>query len=184
MPVKLLDRLRWSRPVSNETETETGKNVDSDAPPRDAEKDEKEKDVDEGVKPLEDDSDGDTSAAQQGIKDVEAMTHVWTRGHLIAAYVLIWLITFIDAMQQNMSSSLTAYVTSSFSAHSLTSVTGIVANLIGGISKIPLAKILDLWGRPHGFALMVVILTLGLIMMAGCNNVQTYCAAQVFYWVG
>ena len=24
----------------------------------------------------------------------------------------------------------------------------------------------------------------GLIMMAGCNNVETYCAAQVFYWVG
>jgi hypothetical protein len=27
-------------------------------------------------------------------------------------------------------------------------------------------------------------MTLGLIMMAGCNNVQTYCAAQVFYNVG
>lgn len=31
---------------------------------------------------------------------------------------------------------------------------------------------------------MVGSMTLGLIMMAGCNNVQTYCAAQVFYNVG
>lgn len=31
---------------------------------------------------------------------------------------------------------------------------------------------------------MVASFTLGLIMMAGCNNVQTYCAAQVFFWVG
>ncbi|KAF7587916.1 hypothetical protein BBP40_006511 [Aspergillus hancockii] len=27
-------------------------------------------------------------------------------------------------------------------------------------------------------------MTIGLIMMAGCNSVQTYCAAQVFYSVG
>ena len=31
---------------------------------------------------------------------------------------------------------------------------------------------------------MIASCTLGLIMMAGCNNVQTYCAAQVFYNVG
>ncbi|KAJ4509958.1 hypothetical protein HRR83_007653 [Exophiala dermatitidis] len=31
---------------------------------------------------------------------------------------------------------------------------------------------------------MVISITVGLIMMAGCNNVETYCAAQVFYNVG
>ena len=31
---------------------------------------------------------------------------------------------------------------------------------------------------------MVLSLTIGLIMMAGCNSVETYAAAQVFYWLG
>lgn len=31
---------------------------------------------------------------------------------------------------------------------------------------------------------MLTCFTVGLIMMAACNTVQTYCAAQVFFWVG
>lgn len=96
----------------------------------------------------------------------------------------IWAIAFIDTMQQGMSTSLLPFVTSSFQQHSLTATTSIMSSLIGGISKLPLAKILDIWGRPQGFALMVACMTLGLIMMAACNNVQTFAAAQVFYWVG
>jgi MFS family permease len=96
----------------------------------------------------------------------------------------IWIIYFVTTMQQNMTTQLTPYVTSAFQAHSLTAATSIMSSLIGGISKLPLAKILDIWGRPQGFALMVASLTLGLVMMAGCNNVETYAAAQVFYWLG
>lgn len=32
--------------------------------------------------------------------------------------------------------------------------------------------------------MMSIVLTLGLVMMAACTNVQTYAAAQVFYWMG
>lgn len=96
----------------------------------------------------------------------------------------IWCIYFVSAMQQNMSFNLSPYVTSEFYAHSLTAATGIMSSIIGGLWQLPLAKILDIWGRPQGFALMVCSLTIGLIMMAACQNVQTYAAAQVFYWVG
>jgi len=94
------------------------------------------------------------------------------------------MITFIDSMQQGMGFSLTPYVTSSFYQHSLTAATYIMSDIIGGLFKLPLAKILDIWGRPQGFAVMVAFMTVGLIMMAACQNVQTYAAAQVFYWVG
>lgn len=59
-----------------------------------------------------------------------------------------------------------------------------MSNLLGGLLKLPLAKVLDIWGRPQGFAFSTFLLTIGLIMMAACQNVQTYAAAQVFYWVG
>lgn len=76
------------------------------------------------------------------------------------------------------------YVTSAFRQHSLTAATGIMAHLLGGLLKLPLAKILDIWGRPQGFVFTTFILTVGLVMMAACQNVQTFAAAQVFYWVG
>jgi len=68
--------------------------------------------------------------------------------------------------------------------HSLTPLTNILSSLIGGLWKLTLAKILDIFGRPQGYAMSVFILTMGLTMMALCRNVETYCAAQVIYWVG
>ncbi|KAK3997897.1 putative siderophore iron transporter [Cladorrhinum sp. PSN332] len=130
------------------------------------------------------DSDAISLDAQAGVQDIEALTKVWTKKDIILAYITIWFIYFIDAMQQNMSNNLSPYVTSEFNSHSLTSAVNIFAYLIAGLSKLPLAKILDIWGRPHGFILMLLCLTLGLAMMAGCNNVETFAAAQVFYWVG
>ena len=59
-----------------------------------------------------------------------------------------------------------------------------MSNIIGGVFKLTLAKILDVWGRPQGYAIAVFMLTVGLIMMATCQNVEMYAAAQVFYWVG
>ncbi|KAL2151149.1 hypothetical protein VTH82DRAFT_6247 [Thermothelomyces myriococcoides] len=130
------------------------------------------------------DSDEISLNAQAGVQDVEAFAKVWTKSHLILAYVCIWCIAFVDAMQQGMSATLTPYVTSAFNSHSLTAATSIFSSLIGGLFKLPLAKILDVWGRPQGFVTMMVCLTIGLIMMAGCNSVETYAAGQVFYWVG
>ncbi|CAG8219761.1 unnamed protein product [Penicillium nalgiovense] len=122
--------------------------------------------------------------AQAGVKGVQATAAVWTKSHMILAYVIIWFIYFITSIQEVVIRSLNPYVTSAFQLHSLTAATSIMANIIGGLSKIPLAKILDSWGRPQGMSLMLLIWVVGFIMMAGCNNVQTYAAAQVFSSVG
>ncbi|KKY19248.1 putative siderophore iron [Phaeomoniella chlamydospora] len=125
-----------------------------------------------------------TPEFQYGVQKAQAMTQVWTKENLILAYVVIWLIQFIQGFSSGISSTLTPWVTSAFAEHSLTATTSIVSGLVGGLVKLPYAKLMDVWGRPQGFAIMVACATLGLIMMAGCNNVKTYCAAQVFYYVG
>ncbi|KAI0853942.1 MFS general substrate transporter [Daldinia vernicosa] len=134
----------------------------------------------------ETDTDGDAidNNAQAGVQKIEATTMVWTRSNLILAYVFIWIIYFVDSMQQGMGSLLTPYVTSAFALHSLTATTSVMSGIFGGVSKLTLAKILDIWGRPQGFLVVVLLMTVGLVMMAACNNVETYAAAQVFYWVG
>lgn len=96
----------------------------------------------------------------------------------------MWIVLFIQSFISGIVGTLTPYVTSSFNAHSLTATTNIISSLIGGLVKLPYAKLMDIWGRPQGFALMVGCFTMGLVMMAGCNDVKTYCAAQVFYSIG
>jgi hypothetical protein len=148
------------------------------------------KSEDEGVSP----------EVQHGVQVAQAINQVWSREHLIAAYIVIWIINFIQGFGSGITGALlfglagttlisfpgtlTPYVTSSFQAHSLTATTSIISSLISGLWKLPYAKILDVWGRPQGFALMVASTVLGFVMMAGCNNVTTYCAAQVFYQLG
>lgn len=87
-------------------------------------------------------------------------------------------------MQMGTIGLLTPYVTSNFARHSLTPTVGIMTSIIGGISKLTLAKILDVFGRPQGYLISVLLATLGLVMMAATSNVEMFAAAQVFYWVG
>jgi MFS family permease len=96
----------------------------------------------------------------------------------------MWVIQFIMAFASGVVSTLTPYMTSSFQLHSLTALTNVVSTVVSGVWKLPYAKIMDIWGRPQALTIGVAFMALGLIMMAGCNNVKTYCAAQVFYYVG
>ncbi|KAI6783661.1 Siderophore iron transporter-like protein [Emericellopsis cladophorae] len=122
--------------------------------------------------------------AQAGVQNIEATTTVWSKKALIFAYVWIWVIYFVNTMQQGATGALTPYVTSAFQEHSLTPTVSIMSNIIGGVSKLVIAKILDVVGRPTGYLVTLLLMTVGLIMMAACNSVEMYAAAQVFYWVG
>ncbi|KAL2131958.1 hypothetical protein VTI74DRAFT_4413 [Chaetomium olivicolor] len=125
-----------------------------------------------------------SSDVQAGVQNIEAAASVWGKWHLVAAYGFIWLIYFITSLQEVVVRAFSPFVTSSFSAHSLTAATNIFSNIIAGLSKLALAKLLDVWGRPQGMTLMLVIWIIGFCMMAACKNVETYAAAQVFSAVG
>ncbi|KAK7414847.1 hypothetical protein QQX98_006362 [Neonectria punicea] len=127
---------------------------------------------------------GVTSSYQAGVRQIEAITTVWTKRDMIMAYGIIWFIYFITSTQEVVVRSLSPFVTSEFSAHSLTAVTGIISSLFGGLSKLVFAKIMDTWGRPQTLLLTMVIWICGFIMMAACRNVETYVAAQVFAVTG
>ncbi|KAJ4252893.1 hypothetical protein NW762_010799 [Fusarium torreyae] len=143
-------------------------------------------DVDVNVDEKHTDSDTDVASAGglRGVEKMQALTQTWTKPWLIAAYLLIWLVFFVDSLQQQIANSLLPYVVSSFGLHGLMSATGIVSNLVSGVSKLPLARIIDVIGRVQGLLIMLFCVVISLILMAVCNNVQTYAAAQVFFWTG
>ncbi|KAK9416610.1 putative Siderophore iron transporter-like protein [Seiridium unicorne] len=121
---------------------------------------------------------------QFGVQAAEATLQVWTKQHLIAAYLCMWLINFVNAFSSGVAGTLTTYAVSDFSMHSLVSTTSILSGLIPGLTKLAYAKYIDNFGRPQGFILAFSTMTIGLIMFAACNNVETYCAAAVFYYTG
>lgn len=121
---------------------------------------------------------------QDGVREAEAITQTWTRKSLVISYLLILLVFFVESLEQQVSNTLLPYVYSSFAAHSLVTTASIMSSIIGAVVKLPIAKMIDIWGRPQGYVVMILIATVGLILIAACDNVETYAAAQVFYWVG
>ncbi|CAG7939949.1 unnamed protein product [Penicillium salamii] len=129
--------------------------------------------------PVEDDPD-----KQDGVRVAEAITASWSRSSLITVYACMWLLYFVNALQSSLTSNLSAYITSGFSEHSLLTVISVVTSVMGAACLMPIAKVLNIWDRTVGMAIMVLIAIMGLIMMASCTNIATYCAAQAFYTVG
>ncbi|WVQ83191.1 hypothetical protein IAT38_005330 [Cryptococcus sp. DSM 104549] len=122
--------------------------------------------------------------AQDGVKNVEAITLTWNRTSLTIVYIFMFLLYFVNAFQSSITSNLSAFVTSDFESHSLIPVIAIVSNVMSAASYMPVAKMLNLWDRSVGFAIMTGFATLGLILSATCSDIGTYCASQVFYSIG
>lgn len=74
----------------------------------------------------------------------------------------ITVISFTNSLQQQTNFQFIPYVTSTFSHHSLTAMTGLVASVVGGVSKLPLATFINVCGRPHGFAMCLLFVVLGI----------------------
>lgn len=91
----------------------------------------------------------------------------------------MWLLYFCNGFNQSITGNLAPYITSEFESHSLVPLISVVSSIMGAATYMPLAKILNLWDRYVGFALMVAFATLGLILAASCNGIGVYCASQV-----
>ncbi|KAJ5698425.1 Major facilitator superfamily domain general substrate transporter [Penicillium macrosclerotiorum] len=122
--------------------------------------------------------------AQHGVQDVEAVTTTWSRRTLVAVFINIWFLYFVNAFQATVTSSLNPYVTSSFKAHSLSAVPTALGDAFAAATYLPMAKMMDVWGRAEGFLFMVICLTIGLVLMASCDSFEVYCAANIFYYSG
>lgn len=81
--------------------------------------------------------------------------------NLLLTYTSFYLFLFEVSLQQEVTTNLAPYVTSSFELHSLTATTQVISGIIGGVSNLPIAKMLDLWGRTEGFFVMTVCFTIG-----------------------
>ncbi|PSR75373.1 major facilitator superfamily domain-containing protein [Coniella lustricola] len=124
------------------------------------------------------------SETQTGVQLADAVNLVWTKHALVLVYCFIFLNFFINSLEAQTSSNLIPYVVSNFSAHALIPAVSITSQILGGVLKLPIAKLIDTWGRPQGLLVATVFGTVGLIMLSWCRDVKTYAAAQIFHTIG
>jgi hypothetical protein len=87
-------------------------------------------------------------------------------------------------MFSSVQDTLSPYVASNFSKYGLLANLNIHSRVFAGVVLLPVSKIIDLRGRTQGFVGSIVLIVVGMVMKAACQNVETYATAQVFYWVG
>ncbi|KAI9368020.1 major facilitator superfamily domain-containing protein [Aspergillus egyptiacus] len=129
------------------------------------------------------DSDGNSSF-QDGVLRARAITSIWSKTTLFSLFAMLYLVSFVDFLQNSIDATLNPYITSSFGSHGLLNVGSILSSIVGGVAPLPLAKIIDIWGRVEGFVVMITICVIGMIIKATCKTVQQYVAAHVLYWTG
>ncbi|KAJ6780800.1 hypothetical protein PWT90_04566 [Aphanocladium album] len=130
------------------------------------------------------DHDSDSDEFQEGVRNVRAITTIWSNTTIWSMFALLYLISFVDYLQNALDASLNPYITSSFGAHGLLNVGSILSTIIGACLPLPLAKVLDIWGRVEGFLFMLLVCVVGMVMKAVCRDVETYVAAGTLYWAG
>lgn len=88
------------------------------------------------------------------------------------------------ALHSSIGSNLINYVYSDFSLAPQVSTSYILASIIGGVLKLPLAKTLQLWGRAEALLVSTAIYIVGMILLAACNGANAFAAGYVLYWIG
>ncbi|KAK1147946.1 hypothetical protein N8T08_000462 [Aspergillus melleus] len=125
-----------------------------------------------------------TQGARLGIQKAEAAALAWSKKTAYGTYALIWLSFFLLALQSSISTNVIHNAYASFEAAPDISTANILASVISGVMKLPVAKLLNIWGRSEGFLVFIGVYLLGLIILASCNNPSAYAAGYVIYWVG
>ncbi|KAK5132397.1 Siderochrome iron transporter 2 [Meristemomyces frigidus] len=125
-----------------------------------------------------------TRDAELGVQKAEAAALVWSKKAVYATYAWIWLCFFMLAFQSSIQGYATVAAYSSFATAPAITTASILASIIGGVLKLPIAKTLNLWGRAEGFLVFVGVYLLGIIVLATCNGPNGYAAGYVLYWIG
>ncbi|GLI78137.1 siderochrome iron transporter 2 [Penicillium ochrochloron] len=125
-----------------------------------------------------------TDKAGLGQQKAEAAALVWSRPAVAGIYAWIWVGFFMLAFHSAISSSLMNWVYGSFQSAPQISTSYILASIIGGVLKLPLAKTLQLWGRAEALLFSTAIYIVGMIILAACNGPNAFAAGYVLYWIG
>lgn len=96
----------------------------------------------------------------------------------------IWVSFFMLALEFSIAGTAQVAAYAKFQKAPAVATANILATVIGGVIKLPVAKTLNLWGRAEGLAASVFVYVVGMIILAACNGPSSYAAGYVLFLVG
>ncbi|RAH84956.1 MFS general substrate transporter [Aspergillus japonicus CBS 114.51] len=118
-----------------------------------------------------------------GVNKVEAAAYVWTKKTLLVIYAWIWVCFFMLAFHSSIGLNVLVYAYANFNTAPEISTAAILATVVGGVMKLPVAKILNVWGRAEALLIFTSLFVLGIIVLASCTGPSGFAAGYVLYWV-
>ncbi|KUI67014.1 Siderophore iron transporter mirB [Cytospora mali] len=125
-----------------------------------------------------------TTDAALGVQKAEAAALVWPKWAVYCTYGWIWVCFFMLALQQGTTNTFNVFAYSGFYAAPQITTAYVLASIIGGVIKLPIARLLNIWGRAEGFFFFVCVYLVGMIILAASNGPNAYAAGYVLYWIG
>ncbi|OCF35087.1 siderophore-iron transporter Str3 [Kwoniella heveanensis BCC8398] len=120
-----------------------------------------------------------------GVTRIEALYLVFGKGWGIYAFwASIGLIAYVYSLSRSTTAYYAQFATSSFGEHTVIGTIGVINAIVAGVAPPFIAKLADIWSRPHTLTLCVALYAVGYAMCAGAKNIQTVVAGQVIYNVG
>ncbi|KAI5305352.1 hypothetical protein KEM56_004645 [Ascosphaera pollenicola] len=122
--------------------------------------------------------------ASEGTRKVEAMTETWSATQLWATFVMIYVLSFLDTLMESTDTTWTQYVTSDLGDHPLITTVQTLSTIVGGVVALPIAKIVNVWGRPEALSVLLLLEIIGLVVKAATTNIYQYAAGKTIFWCG
>lgn len=90
----------------------------------------------------------------------------------------------MESLLSTTTAQLQRFVTSSFSAHELLATIEVLTTIFSAVSSLVIGKVINVFGRMEGLALMLIFMEIGLIIQCASPDIQAYAAAQSLYSIG
>ncbi|CAG8020304.1 unnamed protein product [Penicillium salamii] len=119
-----------------------------------------------------------------GVQKAEAVVLAWSRNAVWGIYAWIWVCFFMLAFHSSIGLNVIVNAYANFSSAPEISTAAILATVVGGVVKLPIAKILNIWGRAEALTIFTCLFLLGIIVLASCNGPSGFAAGYTMYWVG
>ncbi|TPX70382.1 hypothetical protein SpCBS45565_g01825 [Spizellomyces sp. 'palustris'] len=121
---------------------------------------------------------------QAGVKNVEAIKTAFGKVDFWVMYIGLLLVAYISSLDGQSFWTLEPFITSSFSAHSMLTVLPIINQIINAVSKFPIVKLADTFGRMEAYIFSLVCYIVGYITMCLVTNYSGFAGASVLYSIG
>ncbi|KAE8330077.1 major facilitator superfamily domain-containing protein [Aspergillus sergii] len=119
-----------------------------------------------------------------GVKRIAAISSQLGIVARVFLFFGIFLVAYVYGLDGQLRVTYQPLATSSYAQHSLLTTISVLRNVIAAAAQPTAAKIADVFGRVELILLSVFFYTIGTIVEACADNVETFCAGAVLYQVG